>query len=108
MLYIMVGGSSENDEFMYYCHTEDGRIAVLVAYVDDIILLRDYRYASAGGGLSPTVEVRGARPRRARQAIRRGIDSDRRGYQTRPSSVYQEHRYLKNRFFRCAQDFYIT
>ena len=27
---------------MYYCHAEDGRIAVLVTYVDDILLAGDY------------------------------------------------------------------
>ena len=26
---------------MYYCHAEDGRIAVLVTYVDDIFLTGD-------------------------------------------------------------------
>ena len=33
--------SSEYDEFMYYCRAENGRIAVLVTYVDDILLTGD-------------------------------------------------------------------
>ena len=41
---ILNGGwkSSEYDEFRYYCRAEDGRIAVLVTYVDDILLTGDY------------------------------------------------------------------
>ena len=34
--------SSEHDECMYCCRAEDGRIAVLVTYVDDILLAGDY------------------------------------------------------------------
>ena len=41
---ILNGGwkSSEYGECMYYCRTEDGRIDVLVTYVDDILLTGDY------------------------------------------------------------------
>ena len=33
---------SESDECLYYCRAEDGRIAVLVTFVDDIHLKRDH------------------------------------------------------------------
>lgn len=49
-----------------------------------------------------------SKPGCTRQANRCGTDGYRRGHQTRPRAVRQEHRHRKNELFRCAQGFYTT
>lgn len=48
------------------------------------------------------------RPGCAGQANKGGTDGDRREYQTRLSTVHQEHRYKSNGLIRCAQCFHTT